>query len=148
MRGFRRNCSYAHGSRVKMHYPFLLPPCVIDQMKIKCQMCRWNIKPLITVILFKVLFMINPHQERECWFSSVWVAKQTDMPVLLSGGADAFVVWTVGVRLGSHTPLNERTGLYKDEECRMVISFVYILFTSKLPFYRHFTHFSHSEANL
>lgn len=58
---------------------------------------------------------------------------------------NAFVVWRVGVRLGSHTSLNPGTGLYKDEGCEMVISFVYILFTPRFLFCRHFTCSSHSK---
>ena len=68
----------------------------------------------------------------------MWVDRHASLA--LWSNRNAFVVCSVGVRLGSHTPLNPGTGLYKDEEYRMVISFVYILFTSKLPFHRHFTH--------
>lgn len=91
-------------------------------------------------------FTINPHQERE----SILSVSQTHRHVSLAHWSyrNAFVVWRVGVRLRSHTSLNPGIGLYKDEGYEMVIDFVYILFTPRFLFYRHFTHYSHSESNL
>lgn len=90
--------------------------------------------------------MINPQQERERWFYQSGLPDRHSSLALWSN-RNAFVVWTVGVRLGSYTPLNPGTGLYKDEEYKMVIFFVCILLTSELPFCRLSTYCSHSETN-
>lgn len=97
-------------------------------MKIKLQMCRLNTNPLITAILFKVLLW-STHSKKECWFYQSVSQTHRHVSLALWSYRNAFVVWRVGVRLGSHTLWIQEWVCTKMKDMRWLYPF-YISFSS------------------